>query len=320
MKGERRVFVTGGAGCVGHYVVEKLLENPDNRVHVLLRDPSRLRADLLERVTVHQGDLADPAGFLPVLPDMDAAVLAAAAWGGQEARQVNVLTTWAILDALDPDRCRRVVYFSTASLLEPDGQVSEAARHHGTGYIQQKHEALAGIPATRAGKRVVTIFPTVILGGDDRHPYSHAARGLLRALDYLWLLRFFTLDGRFHVVHAHDIARVVAHLVEGGDPAPERLILGNPALGVGEAIRQLAAACGLGPVPQFDLTGLALVLPYLVGHKFTSWDRHCLHHRDMAYPVFDIAGALGPSGYESLAGILRALKPEKEGSCAPLPC
>ncbi len=310
--------MTGGAGCVGHYVVESLLSDPGNRLHVLLRDPSKLRADLRERVTVHVGDLARPSDFLHLMPQMDAAVLAAASWGGEEARQVNVLTTWSILDALDPDRCRRVIYFSTASLLGNDGQLLEAAAEHGTGYIRQKHEALVGIPDTRMADRVVTVFPTVILGGDDRHPFSHSARGLRQSLRYLWLLRFFTLDGRFHVIHAHDIARAVAHLLDA--PLPQGpVVLGYQPLDAGEAIGQLAATQGLDAVPQIDLTPLAMLLPHIIGHKFTTWDRYCLQHRDFTYPVFDIAAALGPSGYETLAGIVRGFGPADHDPEVPPP-
>ncbi|MBM3275782.1 MAG: NAD(P)H-binding protein [Candidatus Sericytochromatia bacterium] len=284
---ERHLFVTGGAGCVGHYLLDRLLEDPRNRLHVLLRNPGKLRTDLRERVRVVPGDLAEPEGFLPMLSEMDGAVLAAASWGGQEARQVNVLTTWAILDALDPARCKRVVYFSTASLLDPGGNVLDAAGEHGTGYIRQKHEALEGISGTRTGDRVVTVFPTVVLGGGDRHPWSHASRGLREFRRYLWLLRFLRMDARFHVVQADYLARAVVFLLEGQMPS-RPVVLGEPPLTVGEALRHLASEQGLRPVPQLDITPLALLLPHLLPWKFTTWDRYCLLHRDFTYPVFDL--------------------------------
>ncbi|MBM3270652.1 MAG: NAD-dependent epimerase/dehydratase family protein [Candidatus Sericytochromatia bacterium] len=319
---QAQVFVTGGAGCVGHYLIEQLLAG-GWRVHALVRDPGRLRADLLARVEVIRGDLADPAGWASRLGGMDAAVLAAAAWGGPEAHKVNAAATWRILDDLDPDRCRRVVYLSTASVLGPGGAPLAAAAEHGTEYIRSKHAALAGIQGTRTGSRVVTLFPTVILGGDERHPLSSASRGLRDFRPYLGVLRFVSLDGRFHVVHAHDVARAAVHFLEAAElPAPP-VVLGIPALGAGEAMARLARLAGHGPAPQIDLTPLARILPALLPHKFTPWDRYCLAHRDLSYPVCDLAALLGPSGFETLEGILAGPgtgdSPAPEVACAPSP-
>ncbi|MBU6429739.1 MAG: NAD(P)H-binding protein, partial [Cyanobacteria bacterium REEB65] len=63
MSEQRHVFVTGASGCVGHYVVESLLQNPLFRIHALLRDPGKLRADLCERVEVMRGSLEDLSSF-----------------------------------------------------------------------------------------------------------------------------------------------------------------------------------------------------------------------------------------------------------------
>ncbi len=320
---EAKVFLTGGAGCVGHYVIERLLADPGRQVHALVRDPDRLRADLRERVVVHVGDLGDPASFAHILPEMDGAILAAASWGGPEAQRINAEATWAILDGLDPARCRRVVYLSTASVLGSDGAALGAAGEHGTEYIRSKHAALGGLVRTRNAKRVVTLFPTVILGGDDRHPVSPALRGLREFLPFIGLLRFLTLDARFHVVHAYDVARVAVHLLAAEIVPEPPIVLGIPALAVGEALARLARLHGHGPVPQLDLTALALALPALVPHKFTDWDRYCLRHRDLSYPVVDIAAWLGPSGFETLEGILTGEVPADshvtEVACAPSP-
>ena len=312
--------MTGAAGCVGHYVVEALLEDPGNQLHLLLRDPGKLRADLLLRATVHIGDLAKPETFLPLLQDMDAAILLATAWGGDEARQVNVFSTQAILRALDPARCKRVVYFSTASLLDPHGEPLKAAKDHGTGYILQKLEALETLAGNQLGDKVVPIFPTVVLGGDERHPYSHASNGLLGMLRYMGLLRWVDLNGRFHVVHAHDVARAVAHLLE--DEPPRRpVILGNPALSVREAIGELARFCGYKATTPFDLTAMVLKLPALLPRAFTSWDRYCLTQRDFSLPILDLPALLGRSGFETLTGILDAdprLRDFRRGSAAAI--
>ena len=300
---ERQVFVTGASGCVGHYVVERLLEDPRNRIHALLREPGRLRADLRDRVTVHVGELEAISDLEPLLARMDSAILIATAWGGVRAKDVNVAAPLAIADALDPGRLQRLIYFSTASLLATDGSVLEAARTHGTGYIHQKLDALVALSQHPLGQRIVPVFPTIVLGGDARHPYSHAMGGLPQLVRYLGLLRYLTLDGTLHVVHPFDIARTVAHLLDR-DPPARPVVLGNPALTVEETIAQFAEAFGWRRMPQLDLTPVALQLPKIFKRSFTSWDRYCLEQRHFRLPVLDVPALLGPSGFETLAGIL----------------
>lgn len=299
----RNVFLTGASGCVGHYVVERLLEDPRNRVHVLLRDPARLREDLLDRVIVHRGGLEDFSTFEPVLGEMDAAILLATAWGGEEARRVNVDAQVRIADALDPHRVRRLVYFSTASLLSSDGTILEQARTHGTGYICQKLDALIALSAHPLGDRIVPVFPTIIVGGDDRHPYSHAMKGLPEIGRYLPVLRRLRLDGSFHVVHPDDLARATCALLDR-DPPARPVVLGNAALSVGEALSQLGEAFGLRRTAQLDITALARVLPRIVPGRFTSWDRYCLEQRHFRLPALDLEAWLGPSAYGTLADIV----------------
>ncbi len=300
---ERQVFVTGASGCVGHYLVERLLEDPRNRIHALLRNPDRLRADLRDRVTVHVGALEEISNLKPLLAEMDAAILVATAWGGVTAKDVNVAAPLAIADALDPGRLERLIYFSTASLLATDGSLLEAARTHGTGYIHQKLDALVALSRHPLGDRIVPVFPTVVLGGDARHPYSHAMGGLPQLVRYLGLLRCLSLDGTLHVVHPFDIARAVVHLLDH-DPPMRPVVLGNPALSVKEAIAQVAEAFGWRRLPQLDLTPFALQLPKIFTRSFTSWDRYCLEQRHFRLPVLDVPALLGPSGFESLAGIM----------------
>lgn len=299
--------MTGAAGCVGHYVLEHLLDLPDCHPVVLLRDPSRLRADLRERVTCIEGDLARPEPWLPRLAEVDAAVLVATSWGGPLARQVNVETTHAMLKAMP--RAGRIVYFSTASMLDPDGSLDPAAGVLGTDYIRTKHEAIS----TLDDGRVVPVFPTVVLGGDDRHPRSAATAGLPGLKPWRPLLARLSFDGVFHVIHASDLARFAVWLLDH-QPPEGRLVVGLPALTVREVASTLAGVLGARPAGPWDLSALLERLPRLIPWKFTSWDLHCLARRHFRYPVVDLAGLTGRLDYPDLMAILRSdprLVPEK---------
>lgn len=293
----RQVFVTGAAGCVGHYVLEHLLLRQDCHPVVLLRDPSRLRADLRARVTWIEGDLARPEPWLDKLEGMDEAILVATSWGGALARQVNVAATHAILRSMP--RARRIVYFSTASMLEPDGSFDQAAASLGTDYIRTKHEAIT----TLEDPRVVPVFPTVVLGGDDLHPRSAATAGLPGLRPWRALLARLAFDGLFHVIHASDLARFAVWLLDHPEP-PGRLVVGLPALTVREVAQTIAARLGARPAGPWDWTPLIERLPRLIPWKFTSWDLHCLARRQFRYPVVDLAGVTGRLDYPDLASIL----------------
>ncbi|MBU6428795.1 MAG: hypothetical protein KGR26_07295, partial [Cyanobacteria bacterium REEB65] len=47
-------------------------------------------------------------------------------------------------------------------------------------------------------------------------------------------------------------------------------------------------------------------LPKVFPGWFTSWDRFCLSQRHFDLPILDLPAMLGPSGFETLAGILAA--------------
>jgi hypothetical protein len=61
---------------------------------------------------------------------------------------------------------------------------------------------------------------------------SHFANLLHEASRWTWLASFFRADGRFHYIHARDIARTMRVLIHAKDmpgAQPARIVLGNPA-------------------------------------------------------------------------------------------
>lgn len=294
----RQVLVTGAAGCVGHYVIEHLLELGDVRPVVLLRDPGRLREDLRARVTCIKGDLADPEPWLGHVVEVEAAILVATSWGGPLAHRVNVETTHRLVEGLR--RARRLVYFSTASVLDPDGSLDAAAPDFGTDYIRSKHAALATMPPD---PRIVPVFPTVVLGGDDRHPRSAAMEGLPALRPWRGLLARLTFEGAFHVIHAADLARLAVWLIDHPPPSG-RLVVGLPALTVREVASAVARALGADDAPEWDITKGLELLPRVLPWKFTAWDRHCLARRNFRYPVVDLRSLTGRLDYPTVDEIL----------------
>ena len=124
-----KLLITGGCGFIGTHLAERL----HNRYQLLLFDS--LSRDSLQYIPalravpdieIVQGDIRD-AGSLPTMVEGAAAVLHLAAVAGVsnyyekpvETLQVNVLGTFALLDAMVAARVRRLIYFSTSEVYGP---------------------------------------------------------------------------------------------------------------------------------------------------------------------------------------------------------
>jgi len=183
----KKIFLTGVSGCIGHYIAEILLENPDYELYFLVRN---------------------------------IAVLIATSWGGEEeSYQINVVKTLELISYLDAQICEKVLYFSTASILNQNNQPLPEAGEIGTNYIRTKYICYSKFTDLEIADKIITLYPTFVLGGDENKPYSHIYGGLPDVLKYIGLVRWFQADGSFHFIHAKDIAQVVNYLIE--NPAPE---------------------------------------------------------------------------------------------------
>lgn len=302
------LFITGAAGCVGHYILDHLLPNPGYRLSLLLRDPGKLRQDRRQypQVTIIEDDLENIERYAGLLASMDLVIHAAAAWGGQEAFRVNVDATHRLFNLLDPGRCRKVLYFSTASILDARLQPIPEAGVAGTEYVRSKYQAYVGLKGTLVADRILTLFPTLILGGDAEHPYTFLSAGLPDILRWAWLFRFLTVDGSFHFIHARDIGRIVAYLLEHEVPQTQ-LVLGNPRLTVGQAVEAVASLYGWRSCPRVDLTPAVELTARLLGNRLPPWDRFCLSYRHFVYEAVS-ADTFGlPTDLTTLEAALAAL-------------
>lgn len=299
----KQVLITGATGCVGHYVVEALLERGDCLLHLVCRDPGKFMFPLPEdRTRVLVSDVRELASqHAETLAGLDAVIHLATAWGDPISYDVNVEATIALFGAVRPD-CR-ILYFSTASILDAENRPMEAADVHGTDYIRSKYLAYRRLDGLANRNQVVTLFPTLIFGGSDRHPVSHLSRGLPRILGAMGLLRHFTLDGTLHYIHARDIARMVSHLLDHPAPAAD-LVLGNAPVAIDALLTDFASHRGMRRRGGFDLTPFAGWVAAVAGTRMNSWDRYCLKHQHFVYQAVN-PRALGLApGLETIPELL----------------
>ena len=299
-EGRSRILITGASGCVGQYIAERLYQQSDAELVLLLRDPTKLTAVPRQdpRITLLVGDLRDLEPHAAAIASCDRVIHTATAWGDPvRAEQVNRVAVKRLLALLDPQRLEQVLYFSTASILDRQLQPLPEALHFGTEYIQTKALCFQELEDHPLAERIVAIFPTLVFGGrlvaGDPHPTSYLTGGLREAIPWLWLARWLWVDASFHFIHAADIAAVCAHLAttphqanpEAGQGAVRRLVLGQPGLSVDRALRVLCRWRGLR-MPPWRLPlhpWIVELLSRLKVVEITPWDRFSIQQRHFVH-------------------------------------
>ena len=206
-----QIFITGTTGCIGHYVLHEIRRmHPNAQLHLMARRPERYQVNVSEwdNVTLYPITMSEVDQLKQIMPKMDYVIHIATVWGYnlEENIELNRDKTIEMFNYCDPNRLKRIIYFSTASILTQGNQLNEVAKTDGIPYVQSKYYAYEAIKKSKFSDRIITLFPTVVLGGGDGYPYSHISSGLKELDKTLKWVQYLKLDGRFHFLHAKDIA------------------------------------------------------------------------------------------------------------------
>ena len=284
-----RIFITGASGCIGHYLVETLIENTPHELFLMMRNPAKLKVPTNQRpgVTILKGDMRQVAQFADLLKTMDTAILVATSWGDpKESYEINVEKTLELMDLLDPERCQQVIYFSTASILDRDNTPLKEAGEIGTDYVRTKYICHERMSELAIAPKITTLFPTLVFGGSDTKPYSHISGGLPEVARYIGIIRFISADGSLHFIHAKDIAEVVRHLVDHppGPSDSRELVIGNPAQTANQVVTDISQYLGKRRYFTIPLSfGLANAIIKIFNIRMADWDRFCMRYRHFTY-------------------------------------
>jgi len=294
-----RILVTGASGCVGQYISRWLLENSDAELLLWLRDPSKLTAVSADhpRIRLLVGDLRNTDRFAGELATVNRVIHTATAWGDPErAEQVNVIAVKRMLQLLNPAVVEQIIYFSTASVLDRHLRPLPDALAYGTEYIQTKARCLQDLEQHPLASKIVAVFPTLVFGGrvdcTSSFPTSYLTDGLREISRWLWLARWLRIDASFHFIHAEDIARICGGLAtrqhdanrEPGQGALRRVVMGQPAISVDEAVATLCRWRGVSLTPGIPLwPWLIETLIRILPIEVNAWDRFSIRQRHFVH-------------------------------------
>lgn len=299
----KRIFLTGASGCIGHYMTEALIQETAHELFLLVRNPEKLQVDYKARPNIHllRGDLESVGQFKELLKTINIAILAATSWGGiQESYEINVVRMLELINSFDLEICEQIIYFSTASILDKNNKLLAEAGELGTNYISTKHTCYTKLPYLPIAKKITTVFPTLVFGGEENKPFSHLSGGFSDVVKWIDLIRWFKADGSFHYIHAKDIAQVIKYLVEhpSSESNIKQLVLGNKAITVDEAITQICTYLNKKIYFRIPLN-IALInfFTAIFRLKMEDWDRFSINYRHFVYKAPVTPATFGLENY-----------------------
>lgn len=224
-----KVLVTGATGFVGSHVVRRLLDD-GHAVRVMVRDRAKLTSLMekmavdLDRVDVVEGDITD-ADSVAAAVDGCAGVVHAAAVVAvdptmEEAMgRTNLRGATNVIDAALDAGCDPIVHFSSVAALFPFRTDPVTADHPVGGegaYGRSKADCELMVRRHQdAGRPVITLYPSGIIGPDDWNESVNLPSVVL------WLEKGFptakNISGSY--VDVRDLAAIVsASMVPGNGP------------------------------------------------------------------------------------------------------
>lgn len=197
----KTIAITGATGFAGrHAILELLLRG--HRLRALVRSPET--ASLPAGVQTVKGDLADGAALARLTSGADAVIHLAGALTALTREgyfKVNEQGTHALADAAQKAGIARFVHVSSLAAREP--QLS--------GYAASKRAGEEVIAGRMGALNAITIRPPAVYGPGDKGTLP-LIKELTRPIAFIPGLP----EARFSLIHARDLARLIALAVEGG--------------------------------------------------------------------------------------------------------
>ena len=266
----------------------------------MVRDPNKLPVSIQKnkRINLLACDIRDCKKFKKELKEINYLIHTATAWGGKKrAYEVNVTAFEELLGLLKKNILEKIIYFSTASLLNNKAELMRESLIYGTEYIQTKYQCYENLRKSSFAKKTCVVFPTLVFGGTlkgkSRYPVSYLTEGLKQAKKWLWIARFLKIDAKFHYIHAKDIAQICGFLIKSTnkrDYGFKRYVLGQKFITIDEAILTLLNNYGIKRyfalrINKAIIKFLLKVLPI----QTTNWDnfsinKYNFNHKPIANP------------------------------------
>jgi UDP-glucose 4-epimerase len=252
-----KVLVTGSAGTVGNYLVQKLLESGYEVKGVDIRPTpvNEFKNVPLDKFEILTGDLTDKEFAKSIVKGVDAVIHTAAlidiSLGYKELAPLNVMAVRYLYEAAKSNHAKVFVHFSSGSIYYPEGVLvtEETPIRPKSPYEQTKAESEDLIRVLGTDNRVpyVVLRPGLIYGPRGRF-LANGFSAIPAIVKYMMGTTLPRFEGgpRTNLVHAEDVARAAQFLMETPESwRKEYNIADKTILSFGEIITTNLRAYGL---------------------------------------------------------------------------
>ena len=317
----KNLLITGSNGCVGQYLVDWFLKNTQFKLYLMVRDKNKLPMPIQinKRIKLLVCDIREANKFKKEISQVNFLVHTATAWGDpQRAYEVNIKAFEELIGMLNKKKLEKIIYFSTASILDEKTELMRESLTYGTEYIQTKYKCFKRLKESSLAEKTFAIFPTLVFGGTlnkkSRYPVSYLTGGLKEINNWLWLARFLKLDSKFHFIHANDIAQICGFLINNHQKVEykgfRKFVLGQKFISIDDAINILLKKNKMNRYFSIPLTKKIIkILLRVLPIQTTPWDTFSIKKYDFNhYPITNPETFKLKSHAKSLKDILRLAK------------
>ena len=287
----------------------------------MVRDKSKLPISVQEnkKVKLMVCDIRESNRYKKEISQINYLIHTATAWGDpKRAYEVNIKAFEELLEMLDIEKLEKIIYFSTASILDTQTELMRESLIYGTEYIQTKYECFQRLRESSFAEKTFAVFPTLVFGGNlgkkSKYPVSYLTSGLKEIGKWLWLARFLKLDSKFHFIHANDIAQICGFLIKNHKEEQykgfRKFVLGQKFISIDDAIITLLKKHNMRRFFAIPLTKKILkILLRILPIQTTSWDSFSIKKYDFNHvPITNPETFKLKSYAKSLNDILRLSK------------
>ena len=287
----------------------------------MVRDKNKLPLAIQKnkRIKLLICDIRECNRFSKEISQVNFLIHTATAWGDpKRAYDVNIKAFEELLGMLEKDKLEKIIYFSTASILNEQCELMRESLTYGTEYIQTKYKCFERLKESSFAEKTFAVFPTLVFGGTlnkrSKYPVSYLTSGLKEINKWLWLARFLKLNSKFHFIHANDIAQICGFLIKNYQKEPykgfKKYVLGQNFISIDDAINILLKRKGMNRYFSIPLTKTIMkILLRVLPIQMTPWDSFSIKKYDFNHVPITNPEKLNLKSYaRSLQDVLRLAK------------
>ena len=287
----------------------------------MVRDKNKLPLAIQKnkRIKLLICDIRECNRFSKEISQVNFLIHTATAWGDpKRAYDVNIKAFEELLGMLEKDKLEKIIYFSTASILNEQCELMRESLTYGTEYIQTKYKCFERLKESSFAEKTFAVFPTLVFGGTlntrSKYPVSYLTSGLKEINKWLWLARFLKLNSKFHFIHANDIAQICGFLIknhkEDNYKGFKKYVLGQKFISIDDAINILLKRNRMNRYFSIPLTKKIIkILLRVLPIQTTPWDSFSIKKYDFNHVPITNPEKLNLKSYaRSLQDVLRLAK------------